>query len=167
MQKLGQKIKLILDRLSLWLAVVGAFGIALLMFTMVLDALGRKLVSTVPGAFETSKALMVLTAFLPQAYTQMRRGHIWIDIFVQGYPKKTQGFLTGMGALLGSAAFGLLAWLTGQVAWESTLVGEFESGIINFPTWPVRWLIPVGLWLLVAQLLRTVTEEFGQLARKG
>ncbi len=165
--RIGNVIGTILDKLSLALLFVGSVGLTIMMLTTVGDALGRKIIGSIPGAFETSEALMAVVCFLPQAYVQMNRGHISVDIIALHFPPRIQAILRGISAIIGVACFGLLTWLTLGVAWSRTISGELKIGIIDFPVWPFRWFLPIGLGLLTAQILRTGIIELNDILRRN
>ena len=59
------KSRTLLESLAEWLAILGGLVVVILMFGMVIDALGRKTLGALPGALEFSEALMVPAVFLP------------------------------------------------------------------------------------------------------
>lgn len=157
--KLGKIITTIIDKLSLGLSAIAGIAIVVMMLTMLSDGVARKIFGSLPGAFETSKVLMVVIAFLPQAYTQLNRRHVSIDLFLNRIPPKRAYIFNAIGALLGAGFFGLLTWLTWREAWHSTVIREFWMAEINYPIWPFRWMLPIGIGLLAIQFLRTGIEE--------
>ena len=127
---------------------------------MFADAMGRKFIGAVPGAFETCSALLVLVMFLSLAYCERNGRHIAIDVITRFMPKKVQNILTGIGAVLGAVLFALLTWHSWFEAWHCTQVNEVWSGIIDYPVWPFRWVVPVGSAALVLQFLLTAVDKF-------
>ncbi|OGP96111.1 MAG: hypothetical protein A2157_19220 [Deltaproteobacteria bacterium RBG_16_47_11] len=155
-----------IDCLSLWFSYVAALAIVIMLLTMVFDAFTRKFIGSVPGAFETSKVLLVAIAYLPQGFVQLKRRHISVDIVQRRLPRKTQAIINGIGALFGSAFFALLTWLTLVEAWRSTVRREFWMSDMDYPIWQWRWLLPIGVAILAIQLLRTSGEEFRKVTRR-
>jgi len=166
-QGVGNALGSAIDKLSRWFAAGAAMSIVLMMIVMLLDALGRKFVGTVPGAYETTVGLMALAMLLPQAYGQIHRAHIAVDVFSSRFPVKTRSIIMGISALIGAVIFGLLAWLGLVQAWESTLVGEMRVGVIFYPMWPWRWAIPLGAGLFALQLLKTAIGIFIEVITSG
>lgn len=161
--KLGRAIDTALDWLAIGMAAIGGAALVIMMLVMFADGIGRKIVSSIPGAWETSIALMVVVGLLSFGYTQMRRAHVSVTLFSDRLPKRTQSILIGVGALLGVGVFSLLTWLSWDQAWNATLKGEFWLGTIVYPKWPFRWALPIGAGNLALQFLRTAIIEF----RKG
>jgi TRAP-type mannitol/chloroaromatic compound transport system permease small subunit len=157
----------ILDKLSLWLAGVGAVAVMIAMITMVGDAIARKVIGTIPGAYETSLSLMVLINFLPQAFVQMRRAHIAVDFLSIRLSSRTQGIVAVTSALLAAAAFALLFYLSALKAWDSTVSREEWRGLIVYPVWPLRWFVLLGFGVFIMQLVSTSIQEFRKLLKKG
>lgn len=152
--------RLAINRLSLGLAVISALGLGIMTLLMLTDAIARKVVGTIPGAFEMSLAFLVMAVFFPQAYTQMRRGHVAIDVITSRFSAKTNFALGIPTSLLGFAAYGLLAWLAGGRAWEATLVNETQVGMVDFPVWVLRWFVPLGVGALALEFLLAAIENF-------
>jgi TRAP-type C4-dicarboxylate transport system permease small subunit len=153
-------MKKAINRLSLGLSRFSGLALVVLMVTMVADAVGRKLVGTLPGAYETAMALMVLVMFLPQGHAEMNRSHVAVDILTSRFPKKTQAVISFFSALLGIAVFGLLTYLGWGQAWRSTLEQEMWPGFIEYPFWPFRWGVPLGAGVLTLELFNTAIHEF-------
>lgn len=151
-------MRVIVEKLSLWGAAIGAAATFSMMILMVADAVGRKIVGTVPGAYETSMGLLVVIIFLPQGYAQIKRAHVSVEIVTMRLSKKVQAILEGIGALLGVGVFGLITWLGFSKAWESTINQEFWYGIVDYPIWIFRWFVPLGAGILTIQLIFTAID---------
>jgi TRAP-type C4-dicarboxylate transport system permease small subunit len=151
----------VVDKISYILAIIAAVAIVGMMITMLCDAIGRKIVGTVPIAFELTVGLLVVALMFPKAFGQIRRVHISIDLFSSRLSKKAQSILSGIGALLGVFVYGVLLWAGASRAWYCTKVGEsWYSGIMDFPVWPFRWVIPIGAAALILQFILTAIDEF-------
>ncbi len=161
-KNVGNVLSLAIDRASLGLAVVGGAGALIQMITMLADGIFRAIVGSIPGAFETSKVLMVVIAFLPQGFTEMRKRHIYIDLFTRKMRRRPLAILTGVTSLVGGLFFGLVTVLTFKEAWLSTLTWEYWIADFDYPIWPYRWVLAVGVGFLAAQMLRTMIEEFSK-----
>jgi len=165
-QKLTATVKLILDTLCRWTAALGSAAIFIMMLVMTGDAIGRKIIGTVPGAYETAIGLLAILMFSSQGYAQMRRVHLVVDFVTSRLSQKTQTVLNMIWAVLGMGIFGLLTWLGWKAAWKFTMVREIWFGIIDYPAWPFRWFVPLGAGLAAAQFLRTAIDEFSKALRK-
>ena len=54
---------------------------------------------------------------------------------------------------LGAILFGLIARYTWPAAIHAFNVGEYATGIINFPLWPARFILAFGVTLMTVQCL--------------
>jgi len=159
-RKVGNVLSLAIDQTSLGLAVLGAGGALLQMITMLLDGIARAIFGSIPGAFETSKVLMVVIAFLPQGFTALRKRHIYIDLFTRRMRAKSLAILNGVTSSVGFCFFGLVTVLAFKEAWLSTLTWEYWIADFDYPIWPYRWVMAIGIGVLAAQMLRATIEEF-------
>jgi len=141
------------------LLVIASLSLFAMMLAMFADAMGRKFVGAVPGAFETCSALLVLVMFLSLASAQRHDRHISIDVITRFLPPRVQDVLTAIGAILGALCFFLLTWRGLAEAWRATQVNEVWSGIIDYPVWPFRWVVPVGSVALALQFLVTAGQR--------
>lgn len=155
----------VIDRLSLWLAGVGALAVLVMMVSMVMDAIARKIMKPIPGVFETSLGLMIVIMFLPQAFGQLQKTHVSLDIIISRLPLKLAAIIQGVGAVLGAIIFGLIAYVGWGKAWHATIVGEIYPGVISYPVWLFRWFIPLGLGVLVLQFISTAIDAFSKVVR--
>lgn len=146
--------------LAEWLAIAGGFVVFLLMLLMVADAVGRKAWGGVPGAFEFSEALMIPAVFLPLMFVQYKREHVFVSVATLTLSNRVQCFLDAIAALIGMAIFAFLTWLAVDRAIDATRINEYRVSIIPVPIWPFRWVIVLGLGLMVLQLLVTAIDEF-------
>jgi TRAP-type C4-dicarboxylate transport system permease small subunit len=67
--------------------------------------------------------------------------------------------LEAIGAILGLAIFVLITWLGVGTALYSTSVGEYWPGIVSYPVWPFRWIVPIGSAVAALQFLFTVIDK--------
>ncbi|MSQ20305.1 MAG: TRAP transporter small permease [Betaproteobacteria bacterium] len=149
-----------LDLLAEWMALVGGFVVFLLMLMVAIDAIGRKVASSLPGALEFSEALMIPAVFLPLMFVQLKREHVFVGVVTMGLSVRTQSLIDAVAALIGVVLFGFLTWLAMEKAIQSTVVWEYRIAVIPVPIWPFRWIIPLGTGLMVLQLVLTAKQEF-------
>ena len=153
-------VRVIIEKAGEVLVVIASLALFFMMLSMFADAMGRKFIGAVPGAFETCSALLVVVMFLSLAFAQRNGRHIAIDVVTRFLPQKWQNILTGIGAVLGAVIFALLTWHSWAEALHCTRVNEVWSGIIDYPVWPFRWVVPVGSAALMLQFLLTAFDKF-------
>jgi TRAP-type C4-dicarboxylate transport system permease small subunit len=158
-------IRRVIEKLGNILAAIAACALTLVMLVMAVDAIGRKLKGPLPGGYETSMALMVLVMLLPLAFGERRKANISVDLVARLFAPKVRTFLEAIGAILGVAIFVLITWLSLGAAWYSTQVGEYWPGIVSYPVWPFRWVVPVGTCVAAFQFLFTAIDKLKSLAK--
>lgn len=147
-----------------WADMVGAAGrifallsglcMLLMMMTGTLDIFGTNVLAwPVPAAFEFMTAMMVVVVFFALPLAQARKAHIRVEILYEHMPRVLQRVTDVIQYALGAAFFGLIAWFGWISAHEGRLVGEFASGIVNFPIWPARYAMAIGATLMTLQCL--------------
>jgi TRAP-type C4-dicarboxylate transport system permease small subunit len=161
-----RRIRRAVEKAGNVLAVAAGLALSLTMLVMAVDAIGRKVSGPLPGGYETSMALMVLVMFLPQAFAERRKAHISVDLVSRFLPPKIRTSLEAVGAILGIAVFLLITWLGVEKAWSSTAVGETWPGIVNYPVWLFRWIVPIGSVVVAFQFVFTVIDRLGTFEKK-
>jgi TRAP-type C4-dicarboxylate transport system permease small subunit len=152
-------IRRVIEKTSTILAAIAAGALSLVMLVMAVDAIGRKVKGPLPGGYETSMALMVLVMLLPLAFAERRKANISVDLLSRLFPLRLRSLLEATGAILGVAIFVLITWLSVAAARYSTSVGEYWPGIVSYPVWPFRWIVPVGTCLAALQFLFSAIDK--------
>ncbi|MEW6335688.1 MAG: TRAP transporter small permease [Thermodesulfobacteriota bacterium] len=139
-----------------------AAGLSLfvMMVMMTVHILGRKAGHPVPGAFEASEQLMVIVFSFPLAEVGLRKNHIYFELVVRALSKKAQAILGLVAQGVGVLLFAPLTWKAWQVAWRSSAIGEYRQGIIDFPIWPFRIALAIGLSAFIAQIIISLVRDW-------
>ena len=154
----------ILDRISHYLNqtlifIAGLFLIAMIFLTCA-NVFLRFVWIPVSGTFELMGYFgAVLTAFA-LGYTQLKNGHIAVDIVVLRFSKKTQKILHGINYLICMVFFALVAWQISKYAanlWETGEVTE----TLQIIYYPFAYAVAVGCGALAlvffVEFLKTLT----------
>lgn len=132
--------------------VAGSILVAM-MFLVCCDVVGRYVFNQpIQGTMEITSFLMVAIVYFSLARTQSIKGHIIIDILTMRLSLRTQLRLALLSNLLGIVLFGLICWqglLSAADAWK---FGEVTEGLIPFPLFPPKAVIPLGCVLFVLRL---------------
>ena len=141
-----------------------AAGISLFVMMVMMTAhiLGRKVGHPVPGAFEASEQLMVIVFSFPMAQIGLRKNHILFELVVRALSKKAQAILGILTHAVGLILFAPLTWKAWQVAWKNFSMGEYRQGVIDFPIWPFRIALAVGLSVFVVQMVISLVRDWKQ-----
>ena len=133
-------------------------GIAGLMFLMMMflgagDVLGRYILNKpISGTLEISQILMGGIVLLSWAYTQKKKGHVSVDLFIARYSPKTQTIVTLFSVFLSLVLFIAIAWQSTEIAikcWQENRV----IPTLHISTAPFHFLVPIGATLLCIELV--------------
>ena len=138
----------------------GACLTIILLLLITVDVILRKLSQPIPGSYETVQVMTVGIVFLGVAYVQSIKGHVFIEIATEKFPKKVQQGLDFFGYIIGLAICFIITWQSGIAAWESSLMMEAASGIAKIPIWPAKIVIFLGMGLLTLRLLLDIVYYF-------
>ncbi len=141
-----------------------AAGISLFVMMVIMTAhiIGRKVGHPVPGAFEASEQLMVIVFSFPMADVGLRKAHILFELVTRSLSQRVQHFLGILVHVVGLLLFAPLTWKAWQVAGKNFSIGEYRQGVIDFPIWPFRVALAVGLSVFVLQMIIGLIRDWKQ-----
>lgn len=159
----GPRLGGMFDPLARGMTAAAGISLFVMMVMMTIHIVGRKIGQPVPGAFEASEQLMVIVFAFPLAEVGLRKAHIIFELISRALPKRTQARLEIFQHIVGLLLFGPLTWKAWQIAWNNFLIREYRQGIIDFPIWPFRVALAIGLSVfllqLVLSLIRSIKQE--------
>lgn len=156
----------ILDRISHYLnqiliCIAGLFLMAMIFLTCA-NVFSRLVWIPISGSFELMGYFgAVLTAFA-LGYTQIRRGHIAVDVLVLRFSKKTQRILNGINHLICMVFFALVSWQIAKYATTLWKTGEVTETlrIVYYPfTYGVAFGCATLSLVFLTDLLKSVFYE--------
>lgn len=134
--------------------IAGGIILTAMMLLVTGDVLGRYLFNRpIHGTTEITEFMMVGLLYLTLAHTQTDKAHIRVEMFITHLSPGTRLILEMIAYLLGFILFVLITWqgiLSAARAWE---VWETTFGLILFPLFPAKVLIPIGSFLFSLRLL--------------
>lgn len=135
-------------------AILSGIALCAMMAIGALDVLlGKFFNMPIPGTFEATEALMVLSAFLAFAYNQQVKGHIQVELIISRLPKRIKLKFDSFNYLMSALFFSLVAWQGWAGGWHSLIVREYESGLIAFPVYPAKLILALGASMMALQCL--------------
>jgi TRAP-type C4-dicarboxylate transport system permease small subunit len=135
-------------------AVISALGIIMMMLIMIADVVARTQANRpISGAYETVEALLVLIVFLGLANTERSGQTVRVTAFTGLLPPAVAEVARRIGRLAALLVGLWLAYAAALAAQTSFERGEFNRGLIDFPIWPAKAIVLLGLLLLSLQLL--------------
>lgn len=153
----------LLKRINEWLSDVFLWigGVALVVMTAVscLNMGLRMMGMPIAGIYDLVCYLGALVAALPLAYTQLKKGHIAVDIISVLFPVRVRRTVVGISYVLGMVFFGAAAWKIASLGSILRLSGEV-SETLNMPFWPFTYAVAVSCGLIVFCLLVDVLGMF-------
>lgn len=120
------------NRVLIWMA--GCFLAAMIALTCSNIVL-RLVWGPVRGTYELMGYFGAVMMAFALGYTQIRRGHIAVDILVEGFSKKTRRILNGVNCFICTIFFALVAWQIAKYATTLWKTGEVTETlrIIYYP----------------------------------
>lgn len=117
----------------------------------------------VRGTFELMGFGGALVTAFGLGFTQIKRGHIAVDVLVDTFPAKVREFLTGFNYLVLSiflAICGWQLWVKAGILWETEEVTE----TLNIIYYPVTYGVAVGCGFLALVFLNDLLKVIASLA---
>ena len=160
------RLRRVIERIAFAVLLIGGAGMLASMFLGTADVVGTQFLGApVPGALELTESTMVLIVFGALAYSQIRRGHIRVELLYTKAGARGRLAMDILAELAAIAFFSLLLWQGVGEAMFSWEIDEATVGLIRFPLYPARWILVLGTALLVVQLLLDVLGDIGRLRR--
>jgi TRAP-type C4-dicarboxylate transport system permease small subunit len=145
--------------ITLWLARIATGALALIAAVTLCDVIARKLFNSgFTFTVEMTEMAMALIVFLGVGLVTHRREHIAVDVVTLRLPERARVWF-GLGTNILSLGFVVL------VVWRLWLQAAFitdkgdTTPILNFPLWPIAYVIAVGSIFLVTGLALHVLDS--------
>lgn len=154
------------EKLISWCArallFIGAVAIVLMMTHVMIEVMLRTLFDkSIPGTEEiVSGYYMVAVVFLPLAYVQLERGHIIIELFTLKAGPRLKAWIDGFVYVVCGGALSIFTYATLDKAIKMTAKQEMWIGMIEVIIWPARWILPLGLGIMMMIMFLQAIREF-------
>jgi TRAP-type C4-dicarboxylate transport system permease small subunit len=154
-----EKVSILLHRLFL---LVGGIALAGMIFLTCANIFLRAIWAPVKGTYELMGFFGAIVTAFALGYTQVKRGHVGIDLVVNQFSPRTRKILNGINYFICMIFFALASW---QIAkWATTLweTGEITETlrIIYFPfTYGVALGCAVLSLVLLTDLLKLFVQD--------
>lgn len=143
-----------LRRLNTGLGALAGIATVALMFSVVPDLISRSLFGVaIYGMSETGIMLLVLIVFLALPVAQVRKEHFYVGVLDSVFPARVLKRVWIFRDLTSALISGTFAWYAISGAIASTKRLEQSYAVVEFPVWPAKILVAVGLTLLAMQFL--------------
>ena len=144
-----EKVSTLLNRLLL---LVGGIALAGMVFLTCANIFLRAIWTPVKGTYELMGFLGAIVTAFALGYTQMKRGHIGIDLVVNQFSPRTRKMLNGINYLTCMIFFALAGW---QIAKWATILwktGEVTE-TLRIIFYPFTYGVALGCIVLAIGLL--------------
>ena len=150
----------LMGRLAAWieaanrLAGLGAGLILVAMVAMISrETIGRYFFNNpTDWVVELSGYLLVGLVFLGGGYIMQQDAHLRVDIFYTRFTRRNRYLVDVLGYVLALPYLLLLLWQSSLLAWNAYDSME-RSMIMRWPLWVPETLVPIGVLLLLLQVL--------------
>jgi TRAP-type C4-dicarboxylate transport system permease small subunit len=161
-----QRLGAVLSRVALGLLLLGTVGMIAAMLVGVADVVGTEFLGRpLLGTLEFTESTMVLVVFGALAYAQERRAHIRVELLYSQVGPHGKSFMEAVTHIVAFLFFALVAW-QGYVellySWE---IKESTMGSVRFPLYPARFLLLLGVSLLMLRLAIDIVQDITRLHR--
>ena len=146
-----------------------AGGILLLgMMLLVTGDVTRRLVfkSPIHGTTELVEFMMVGLLFFTLANTQALKAHIYIDVVIERLSPRARLLCEVISCFLGLIVFSLITWQGVKSSIYSWTINEITFGVIKFPLFPSKVIIPIGSFILCLRFVLDIVDGIGRLGKK-
>ena len=144
-----EKFTLFLNRVLVWIG--GAFILAMIVLTCT-NIFLRMVWVPVKGTFELMGYFGAVTTAFALGYTQIKKGHIAVDVLVMSFSAKTRRILDVINSLICLIFFGLVAWQIARYAGVLRSTGEVTE-TLRIIYYPFTYGIAVGCGILALVFL--------------
>lgn len=134
--------------------VAGGVILSAMMLLVTGDVLGRYLFNRpIHGTTEVTEFMMVGLLYFTLAHTQALKAHIRVDMLVSLFSPRARLICEVITYLLGFILFALITWQSLASAIQAWKIGETTFGLILFPLFPAKVLVPIGCFIVCLRLI--------------
>lgn len=144
-----EKVSHVLNRVLMGAA--GFFVAAMIVLTCA-NICFRLLWVPVSGTFELMGYFGAVATALALGFTQIKRGHIAVDIVVRRFSKNVRMLLAGINSLVCMAFFGVVTWQIAEYAVTLSRTGEVTE-TLRIVYYPFTFAVALGFGVLCLVLL--------------
>ena len=149
--------------------VVNSVGIGIIVAMMLLttvDVSLRYLFNRpILGGVELTEFMMLLVVSFGLAYTQVNKGHIFVELITSKFSPRAQAIIESIGYFLCFVIYLLIVWqavVQAQVQW----LHDIKSGALEIPKYPFYFVLAFGCFLLSLVFLVDLIESISRVVRK-
>lgn len=139
-----------------------------MVFVVAIDVILRKVSGqtiSIKGSNEFSSYFLIVMVILAIPMMQVKNGHVWVNMFVDMFPKKLRSIWMGVIYLIETVIVGLLCY--GAINYAIVLSGNGRAtDVLNMPWWPFAIVIAFGFLEFFVLLLIDTIQHFMDAGKK-
>ena len=160
------RLETIVNALNRWLNWIAGGTLVAIMLITVVNILLRAVYVPLAGLAEGVGFLAALVAAFALGYTQIRRGHVAIDIVVSRFSPRAQAIIASIIYFISMVLFGLIAWQVARLARHYWEIGSTSESLWNIVFFPLIYMVALGGALLCLVLLVDFLKSLAQAVKK-
>jgi len=152
------------DRVLHVLAVVASALFFFIVVGVTLDVTGRYFFGLpILWMSELVSYCPLFIAFLTSAWLLKNERHVKMDVVYNHLRPKHQLVLDIVTSCFATIIFFVVTWYTGLATWNSIVRRTYLTTELNPPKYLILFIIPLGSFLIIIQLLRRIKNYLGKL----
>jgi TRAP-type C4-dicarboxylate transport system permease small subunit len=156
----------IMTLVTRWLNWVAAAAIMAVVLIVCANVIGRAFFQMpVKGTVDITSLLGAIIIGWAIAHTQMLKGHIQVDLFVDRLPRRARDIVDIIVNIINLLLFAIISWQTVIFAKATFEVGEL-SQVLKIPQTPFIGVVAVGCIALALVLLIDVVKSVSKAVAK-
>ena len=145
---------------------VAAGLLFMLMIAGAADVIGRYLFNApIHGTMERGQLMLALMVFLSWGYTQIKKGHVNVELFISHFSPRLRLITDLFTTLLTLGLCLLIVWQSTIMAIETHKSGEVVF-VIHWPLAPFQLIVPLGGVVMCLVLVLEIIQFGYQLKRR-
>ena len=161
------RLRVVLHKVSWFFIIVGMFCLMVIVFLTSANVFSRYLLNDeIIGSITFAEMCLVVVTFIGLSWTQIKRGHVAAEFFVNHFPKRGQQFSEVFINVVSLFFTIILVW----ASWEIAMTGYHNNETIiatgmQIPMWHLRFVLPLGVGLYVFTLLFNLKDSLVALVK--
>ena len=140
-----------------------------MVFVVAIDVILRKVSGqaiSIKGSNEFSSYFLIVITMLAIPVMQVKKGHVWVSMFVDMMPKKLRSFWLGIVLFIETLVSAALCY--GSISQALTLMENGRAtDVLNMPWWPFAFVCAFGFLELTVLLLIDTIQSFIDIKNGG
>ncbi|MDR1572633.1 MAG: TRAP transporter small permease [Clostridiales Family XIII bacterium] len=155
------RVRSVIERFCKGISMASMAIILAVTFMIAIDVALRFLTEdkAILGTYELTEVAMVAIIFLSMAITQIEKGHIRVEMFVEILPPRVKSFINALISLITTAVAGIVFYTSVLAAIEGGTSGKSTS-VLHVPIFPFTWIMALGMLALTIVLLLDAIDCF-------